>query len=204
MSEVIYTYSVATDFHGNINSILLQQTIQSDTTGTASTTSFAAVIQRIDVTGDVVDIVFNQALTSDELILLNSLIAAHNGIPPIVYQLLGKLVPSPTFMNEPSYIRQDSFIYDGSSYTSAISRLLSYSYMDAGSTSYSLMLVDATNNVVLGSQSFTNTTEDLVEMTSFDNIPGQQAVIELYVKQNGADTSLYTYISSVSVYGSQI
>ena len=73
-----YTYSVSADtLNGVINTFMLTQAISSSAIVTA--------LERIDVSGDAVDVVFKAALSGGDEALLGGLLEAHDGAPsPVI------------------------------------------------------------------------------------------------------------------------
>lgn len=83
MAETTYTYSVALDtLNGLVSSVQLIKEIQGS--------SIVIAIDRVDVTGDILDIVFKDALDSADVGGLDTLVADHDGVvlnPPDVVKI---------------------------------------------------------------------------------------------------------------------
>ena len=102
MADETYTYSLATNFGGSINLAKLEQEIENS--------EITIALRRIDLAGDVVDIIFKAALSASEEDILDGgvavggLIAAHDSSDDVDTVLISAVDPS----GNPALIKQDS------------------------------------------------------------------------------------------------
>lgn len=73
MSEFTYTYSISLDFPSGLN--VNQFTIE------VELSSLGPIFLRVDVVGDDCNVIFSQALTAPQVVILDGLVAAHTPLP---------------------------------------------------------------------------------------------------------------------------
>ena len=189
-----YIKSITGDFGGNVLTSQLQQEIETNAT-------IQAALLRIDTSDDVVTIVFDTPLASEEVTELNSLIAAHT--PSIVssHVLLSSLIPRANQYKNIAFSRVSSFIYEGRQATKAISQVAVVAYMTDGITNYTLRMIDKADGAVLFQETFTNTSETLLVIDNISNVPYNLSTLEIQVKRTGGTANQSVYIESISVLG---
>lgn len=193
MSEVSSNAkSIATHFGGSINSSNLLAEIDAGGLG--------PTLLRVDTIGDVVDIVFDAALTAGEQTTLDSLIASHNSAITVKYTSTIQLTPKNSSIVNSVFTRCCVFIYEGSDKVGTIDKIFVFGYKDSLVTNFSVKVIDKTNNVDIAVNTFTNITESSLEMTPLANIPKSQAIIEVSVKKTGGSVNQNAYIDSVMFY----
>lgn len=188
-----YTYSLVNDFGGNLNSSQLHQEI-------ADSISISQNILRVDTIGDVVKIVFEDALSAGEQTILSSLVSTHVAIVEDEYSKLIKLVPRDKKINNTSYSREDTFVYDGTNNIEEIKKITLVSNMDVGVSNYSVKIFDTTNVLPIIEETFTNTVESIIDITNITNLPTEKAIFELLVKKEGGNVTKYAHIDSITIY----
>src|SRR3990172_1585527 len=104
-----YTYSKATNFNGNFDSWQFHTQI---TTNENITTSLIG----INVSGDVIDIVFQSTLSANEETELNSLKDSYSYNPIMATRTVLNLIPKINTISETTYRRICSQIYRGDEY----------------------------------------------------------------------------------------
>lgn len=170
------TKSLSSDFGGNLDSGQLVQEIIDNGT-------FIAVIQNINVNGDVVDIVFDQALDGPETTTLNSLIGIHVPIANLKSVNIGL---SEVNSIETEYTNIFTYVFPGSDFTRDIQKISIVSRMDSGLTSYSVRVVDFTNAKELAAGTFSNTTDTINNLTiTLANISVNEAIWSIEIKVTG-------------------
>lgn len=189
-----YTKSLSTDFGGSIKLKQLHKEIEDDGT-------IVPNIIGITMTGDVVDITFDSALSGSEETSLNSLIAAHtpnNSKPKETFYTETAQIDS---TRAPNYTKVIRFIYPGSDSCGIIDYVEVLSRMNSGITSYDIRLVDKTNNTIMAEViGLTNTTDSANDLGTISNIPTNKAVLEIHIKVNGANGNSFVYIDNAVIY----
>ena len=171
-----YTYSLSTDFGGNLLSHQLFQDIE-------ATTSITKSLVSIDTYGDVVTIIFSEELTSEEVTALNSVVSSYTytdielckveSITP-KYSEIGTMFSDigVTFyydigrMSDVCYIKLLGFIKNGGS--------------------FDVRVVDVTHNQIIASGSFNNNNIEVLDLGTISNIPTSTSLFEVHVKVNDA------------------
>lgn len=72
------------------------------------------------------------------------------------------------------------------------------SWMDSDSTSYDILLHDATNNVTILSKNLTNTNESFIDLGPVSNLPGTEFTMEVLLKRTGENKSK-VYLKNVTI-----
>ena len=187
MATFTYTYSLSVDFGGNLATDQLRTEIEAD--GGIAPTCLAVVSNL--TTPDDVDIIFDAALSGGEETTLDGIVAAHVVQPTSISTNSFTLVPTITKYRSTKYTRVYAIIYAGSNNVGTINRMFAVSHMDSALTNYSLKVFDTTNRNILAENTFTNTKEQIVELTPINNIPTDQALLELHVKLTGSGGKVY-------------
>ena len=187
------TYSLASDFGGNLNSRQLHDEIDANN-------NIVPNIIGVVITGDVVDIIFDSGLNAGEQTTLNGLISAHTPVTIVTYDNTIKLTPKNSNISNTSYSRVDTFVYEGSDTIGTIKKISGIGYMDSGVTNFSIKLYDKTNGLIIAESSFTDTTESILSITPINNVPTGQALIEILVKKTGGNGNQKAYCETVTIY----
>lgn len=182
-----YTYSQESDFKNGLKQDQLQSEIKSS--------AITVEIYGITTYGDTVNIIFASSLSPSEITILNGLITAHTPI-----YLGNKQITSEIKFGEvisTTYTVYLSYQFPGDSIISNITHIRVSGYMSEG-TSYTIRLVDYTNNNIIAYGTFSNQTVASNELTNMSNIPANPAIFEVQCKVN--DTSTKASITSMSIY----
>lgn len=151
---------------------------------------------RVSLVNTDVKIKFSSALISSEQDALDLLVSNHNYLK----NSYTNIISIPPILNESNsaiYTRVGVLSYEG---LNDVVKLSLVGYIDSGITNYSVRLFDNTNNAVLGVGTFSNTVEQIIELSSFSNIPSGQAALEVQVKVSGGSATDYLYINSIEIY----
>lgn len=188
-----YNRSITTHFGGSDpNQIQLHNEIYG---------SVGPTLLGIEITGDSVDIRFDSALSGGEETTLNGLLSAHiadNSKPKIQFYSIN---PKKESIKTNSYSIVSRFKYTGSDIIGTIDYIDIISKKDSGITSYSVRVVDITNNLVIAEKTgMTNTTEDIQDLGTISNVPTDQAVFELQAKKIGGSGNTSVYIDAINIY----
>lgn len=177
MPTTTYTFSIASDFGGNIDPYELQMQIVAS--------PIAEPIQYVNTDDDVVAIVFANELTGPDQTILANIITNYTAAPEVSRTVLATLVPREKTYSSTSYARMSTFVYNGTLHSPPITAVSFVGYMMPGSVSFTIrMLALLTPSVVILEEAFTNTTEAMQTITNISNLPTQQSVIEFQVKRN--------------------
>ena len=187
-----YTKSLASDFGNSITPHQLHQEIEDS--------SITSQILHVTILGDSVDIVFDSSLSAGDQTTLDALVAAHTVSSQAVYSNIVKFTPRSPDVKQSSYKREDTLIYEGKSTFKNIVKISAVSYMNEGVTSYTIKVYDKTHNQTVAESTFTNTTEDVVDLTPIQNVPTEKSVLELLVKKTGGNNKKRAYVDSVTMY----
>lgn len=175
-----YSYVLSTDFSGGIKETQLHTEIEDESTITSGT----LVRIGVEYSDDQVNIVFNNALTGGEQTTLDGLVAAHipDTSPP--RQNFFTFDPKINVIKNTSYRKIGSFKYGGSSKIGTINYIDIIAYKEVKPSSYSLKVYDRTNSLTLAEKTgLTNTEEVIVDMGTINNIPENEAILEIQAKK---------------------
>jgi hypothetical protein len=194
MVQTTYTKSLTTDFGGNINESQLHREIASAIPGTT--------LVGVNRTGDVIDLIFADALSGGNQTILNTTISNHVPMTGTRKSRFFTYTPKTTKTNNTIYQRLGGpFKYNGSIEMGPINQVEVISKMDTGATSYSVRLYDATNETIIAETTGkTNLTESIVDLGTISNVPEDEAILEIHIKLVGGTTSTYAYIEDVVIY----
>ena len=185
----IYTKSLSSDFGGNFNQTQFYDEINANI-------NIIPVLQGIDITGDVINIIFDTPLSTDEQITLNTLISSHLPI-----ETIGNNVSNITIQDNQidltTYITVGTFYYPGSKLWSNITNIKVISVMEDGGTSYDVKIYDVTNNNQIVLSNLNNTIEQNCDLGTLSNIPVNEAIFEIQAKING---STIAHIKNLNIY----
>lgn len=193
MPVVKYTYTISSDFGGDINNLNMSQLHKA----IADDAGITPVFDGISMEGDNVDIIFTTALSGAEQTTLNGLISGHTPVVKPTYSRKHDIIPKKSFTKNTTYDRIVIFEYPGSAYGSAIINIICISHMDSNCTSYDIKILDKTNNLVIAENNFTNTTEAKNILTPVNNIPTDESIIEIYVRKVGGVKEDKIYVQSL-------
>lgn len=94
------------------------------------------------------------------------------------------------------YTSMARYAYQGSIKEGDITKITCIAYKDSGITNYSVRLFDSTHNKVLAENTFTNNTEEIIELTPISNIPDKPAILDLQIKKTGGTNIQKVYIDN--------
>ena len=191
------TYSIANPSHSNGTEPDISQ-LQTEITDSA----IATAISHINRIGDAVDIVFDSQISAGDQTTLTNLVAAHTPIVVTPYTILATIIPRSIEFSNSSYIRIGSFVYQGTVSSDPLTKISCIAYKDSGVTSYSIRVFDSKNNAEIASATFTNDTEDDVELTTINNLPSGTGRFEIQIKKTGGTGNQKVHIDSISFYSS--
>jgi len=185
-------YNISTDFSNNFNQTNFHTEIAA-----SSLSSKFQYIERID--SDIV-VHFTESLSESEKTILDTLVTNHDSTTNTIYNSLININLNNNKINSTVFERVASFNYEGSLKVGPIQNLLFSSYADSGITNYTVRIFDKTNNLVIEESNFTNTSEDINELTPINNIPETRATIEVLIKKTGGPSNKYVHVNSITFY----
>lgn len=188
------TKSLSTDFGGNIKTEQFHIEI-------VNSEISSGVLIGIILTGDVVEIIFDNALDGTDQTTLDTLISTHvpdNTLSKSQFFIVPTIKQDTKSNN---YTKVATFKYPGSISSGTIDYIEIISYMDSGITSYSVRVVDKTNNLIIAEKNdITNTVYSSIDLGTISNVMLNSAIIELHVKLVGASGNAKVYIDNLIVY----
>lgn len=97
-----------------------------------------------------------------------------------------------------SYDALYEFVFPGGD-VSSISSIKFLSYMDNGITSYDIRIYDSTNGTVIATVNLTNAVKTIITLSSFNNIPTGDAIMEIQAKKNGGSGNKSIYLDDINI-----
>ena len=191
------TYSIANPSHFNGTEPNLNQ-LETEITNS----SIATAISHSGRTDDAVDIVFDSQISAGDQTTLTGLVSAHTPVVITPYTILGTITPRNTEFNNTSYIRIGSFTYPGTNYSDSITKISSIAYKDSGVTNYSIRVYDSKNDAEIASGTFSNTLEEVCDLTNISNLPSGVGKFEVHIKKTGGQGNKKVHIDSITFYSS--
>lgn len=119
---------------------------------------------------------------------------------PIVFSNIINCVPKNTKTNNTTYVREDLFVYEGSNISGELKKIVAFGYKDSGVTNFSIKIYDKTNNLIIAENTFTDSSENFLDITPLSNIPTTRSLIEILIKKTGGTISDYAHIENISLY----
>jgi len=174
-----YTYSIINDFPNGLETSQLQTEIKTNITN----------ISRIDTINDEVDIVFDATLSEGNITTLNGIIASHVPYYPPTDQFIIPITKGQS--SNTSFTALTTFEFPGLNNVKNIN-VISYNPY----SSYTLKLLDITNNNIIAEELFTNTSVNINTFATISNIPSGTTILELQSKSTLKKKK--TYIGSIT------
>lgn len=187
MVTLTYTYSLSSNFGGNLNTAQLHEEIKNEP-------SITTTCVGVNNPSDDVNILFNGTLSAAEESTLSSLISSHtpDTTPPLIHSITSYIDKS---TNETSYERLGTIIFPGATHC----RIKVQSFMDTGVTSYTIKIHDMENYATIIEKTYSNTEEVTNNMGLGSNVPSNEVTFEVFVKKTGGDDTTFAYIEMVKV-----
>lgn len=187
-----YTYSITTNFGGPVYIDSLKTEILQS--------SISATCYGINISGDVVDIYFNNTLTAGESIILLNIISVHsaNNAPSAAfstnYSKTLTLVPAITTVDKVTHVIMMQFLLDAS--RDVLSEIILNSYKDTSTTNYTIQILDFSKTLIIAEATFTNNDPAALQTLTLSNIPSAQNTI-LYIKGKVSTAGQKAYLNSI-------
>lgn len=167
----------------------------------ASSINNAKTIIDTGTVGTQINLVFDLELDAGELIVLDELVTLHDS------SLIEEYLKTETFRSidnkiiSSSYRNDIKFIYPGSKYIDPIKKIKAIGYMDDSVTNFSIIIYDKTNNQIIATNTFTNTTPDsILDLGVISNIPTEESLIQIKYSYISLDKKKFAYVSEVIFY----
>ena len=181
-----YTKSLSTDFLNGLDTSRLWREIND------SQDIGPECITVSNVANDV-NIVFVEALSSEEQTSLTDIISLHNGSVSIVSNHVNTVVSQTKSVASDKYQVVLRFTYDGLAFNN-INFIKVMSYRSSAATSYDVRIYDLVNDKFLVSKNLSNSIEALNDLGMISNVPKNLTVLEVQVKKNGGDSESNVYL----------
>lgn len=192
---VYYTYSIANDLNGQTVDVTLYDTINAD-----SQIRSTSICVGTDVSGDNLNIHFTASLSPAGENALNNIISNFVSYsPPLVKNNAKYLYPTTPKVSSTSYTVIGFTIYPAST-AGIITGIDFLGYMDPGTTSYQVQIINKTDNTIVAQQTFTNTSiSQQQSFTTIQNQPSGLCTLEASIKvtKNGTATK-NAYVHHIS------
>lgn len=184
-----YTYDLTIDFSSGINIPKLNSEIKAQIS-----TNFYS-----NVYGDKVKLIFDSALSGGDQTTLNGIISAHdpNNYAPIrnYYSIpINKSIDLSEI-----FIRVLSYAYAGNN-IQKLENIKIISNMDTGNISYTTSVYDSTNDNEIVSKILLNTSEQINDLGTLNNLPNDNAEFDIQIKKTGGTINQKVYIQSIGFY----
>lgn len=182
-------YSLSADFTHDLNSGQLEQEINNS--------NITINLVGINTCGDLVQIVFESLLGTDDKTLLNAIVSAHT---PNALHICNYVKLS---INRTSNLSEYELIYSftvNDSYKLDILKLAITAKLTGSISSYDIRIYDNTNNKIIACASFNNPTFDLMDMGELSFVPSDQAMLEVHCKKVGGDVLDKVIINELTIY----
>lgn len=190
MAEI---YSKEDDFGGNIAEGQLHEEILAES-------GITTTLLGISTDEDVVTIIFESTISSDEKTLLNNIIENHTPQSPYMPKKYIK-VSAPDITN--AYTNTDVyFIMMSTMLPNQISAKITNIYLTSKSTgnltSYDVRVYNVTEDKTLATKNLTNTDKAINSMGTISNLPTTTSIIEIHAKRNGGDENSLVWVYDVA------
>lgn len=183
----VITRNISTDFSGtNPKNDQLQSEINANITILSSCTA-------VNTENDDVDINFDGVLSAPEITELDAVISNHTPLP--VFRNVSTVVigKDTRFSN----YRQMA-LFPLQKVSSCMFKAVSY--MDIGSTSYSIKISTFPEGTIIAEKTFTNTVLSTVDMGVGQNVPSDEKLIRIDAKRVGGIAKNKVYIESIQMH----
>lgn len=130
----------------------------------------------LSVSGDKIKIVFDSSLTSLQISILNAVISNHNSNPDVIGNKIMTL-PISKKAHALTYFSLLQFEYPGSKINN-LTHIKFVGNLEKG-VSFTVRIYNITNHLELVSGTFTNTTENIIDLGSLNNIPYEDVILEV-------------------------
>ena len=183
------TYSIISDFGGvDPNTTQLHTEIEAES-------GITKTLLSVNTLADVVDIIFDLALSVGEKTLLDNIVTNHvpNNNPETNKTIV--LTPRSANSKNSTFRRMGTFYFPGTTYATA----KSISYLNSGATSYDILIFDLDNNQELLNTNLTNTSEMCKDLGELTNVSPNPTRVEISIKRNGGNSSKKVHLESITI-----
>ncbi len=189
-----YTRSLASDFGGSFKHSQFHREIVDEA-------GITPILDGINVSGDVIDIIFDSSLSVGEQTTLDTLISNHVPSTNKEKVIFFSFVPPSRNTNLSVYHRIATFKYNGSDNIGPIDYIEILGCSDADVTSYDVRVVNAlTMDTIAEKTGISNTVSTITDLGTISNIPTDESIFEVYVKKVGGSETSNVHIEEITVY----
>jgi hypothetical protein len=189
-----YSKSLSSDLGGDLNTSQLRDEINGHT-------GINPECLGLLNTGDDVKIIFATGLDGSELTALDGVVGGH--VPAVVKPRASffSVTPERTAVYWNTYTKVALFEYGGTNNVGEIDYIDVTSRMDSGLSSYDLRVINRTNNYLIAEKTgITNTTIQINDLGSIDNLPENQEMLEIQARRVGGSGNQKVEVKAISVY----
>lgn len=191
MSMIIYTYSLSVDFPDGLMTNQFHKIL-------ADTNSISVNFLGLNVYDDVVEIIYESALSGGEETTLNSIISAYVPSDGPEKHKSYHVFPTVTSLVSLNWTSVGLFKYGGSLKEGLINYVDVIARTGSSITTYDARIVNTNNGQTLCTVTgLNNTTYQLNDMGNISNIPEEEAIMDIQMRRNGLST---IYIQALVVY----
>ena len=147
-----------------------------------------------------VNVDFNDELSNSERIKLHKVLLSWDTESTNIYEKIIPVYLNGNGINTSSYLRYGVYGYSGTNLTLSFKKISIVAYMDNTVTDYSVRIFNMTNSNIIAEATFTNTTEQILDMGSLSNIPSNPSILEIHLKRNGGNNNSKAYATQVIFY----
>lgn len=186
-----YTKSLATDFGSSLKPHQFHKEIEDNTGITPN-------LIGINITDDVVDIVFDSALSGGEQTILNGLISSH--APVTAKNRFYNIPIETTNIRDTTYVLMAKIPYQGSDVLGTIDYIEVVTKVNKNNATYDLRVINPNNEDVLAEISNQSNQQYVsIDMGTVSNVPENEILLELQGRVSGNGTPRL-YIQMITVY----
>lgn len=158
------------------------------------------VVTNSSFDGNNLNIDFESNLNNKQRILLHKLILSWDTAQSNIYEKIIPVHLSGTGIKNTNYTRYGVYGYLGSNTLLPINKICVISYSDNNVSSYNVRIFNVTNSTVIAEATFSNKSEQLLDMGTISNVPTGSSLLEIHLKVNSATGNASVYSSMVIFY----
>ena len=188
----VYRKSLSNNFGGNLNTDNLLSEITDEPEITVECYSVINL-------NDNVDISFANDLSLEERDILDQVISTHDHTVKSISNLIEIVQPLKAYSTLKVFEKVAVYLYNGNN-MSTINNVKVVTYKDSDIDSYELQVIDVTNQKKIGEAIFYNNDESINNIENFINVPQNEAILEISIKNNGGSPTSKVYISLIKIF----
>lgn len=184
-----YTKSKSSDFGGLIDIAQFDEEIRDNSNITKN-------LLGMNVTGDIIEIMFDSELSNLEEVQLNNIISSHVPEEYIGTNIMNITIPE-NYITLTNYVTLISFNFPGTNKLRNITHIKIISEMEESGTFYEVRICNINNNTKICSKILNNTKESINNLGTISNLPKKESIFELQARVNGTTIA---YIKNINIH----